>query len=55
MVGKLEARHRQGRDRPGRGPRAAGDARKVAELEENLASRQPFLEMARKVADDFSG
>lgn len=35
--------------------REAGDARKVAELEENLASRQSFLEMARKVSDDYSG
>ena len=34
--------------------RAAGDDRKVKELEENLASRQQFLEMARKAARDFS-
>ena len=34
--------------------RAAGDQRKVKELEENLASRQQFLEMARKAASDFS-
>jgi Domain of Unknown Function (DUF349) len=34
--------------------RAAGDDRKVKELEENLASRQQFLEMARKAASDFS-
>ena len=34
--------------------RAAGDDRKVRELEENLASRQQFLEMARKAACDFS-
>ena len=34
--------------------RAAGDDRKVRELEENLASRQQFLEMARKAASDFS-
>lgn len=34
--------------------RAAGDDRKVRELEENLASRQSFLEMARKVSADYS-
>ena len=34
--------------------RAAGDQRKIKELEENLASRQQFLEMARKAASDFS-
>jgi hypothetical protein len=33
--------------------RAAGDQRKIKELEENLASRQQFLEMARKAAADF--
>ena len=34
--------------------RSAGDARKVKDLEDNLASRQQFLEMARKAASDFS-
>jgi hypothetical protein len=34
--------------------RSAGDEKKVRELEENLASRQQFLEMARKAASDFS-
>jgi hypothetical protein len=34
--------------------RAAGDEKKTRELEENLASRQQFLEMARKAASDFS-
>jgi hypothetical protein len=34
--------------------RTAGDDRKVKELEENLASRQQFLEMARKAASEFS-
>src|SRR3954452_7603647 len=34
--------------------RASGDDRKIRELEENLASRQQFLEMARKAASDFS-
>lgn len=35
--------------------RTAGDARKVRDLEDNLASRQSFLEMARKASADFSG
>ena len=35
--------------------RAAGNEKKVRELEENLASRQSFLEMARRTAQDFSG
>jgi hypothetical protein len=34
--------------------RAAGDQRKVKELEDNLASRQSFLEMARRASADFS-
>ncbi len=34
--------------------RGAGDEKKIQELEENLASRQQFLEMARKAASDFS-
>jgi hypothetical protein len=34
--------------------RAAGNEKLVKELEENLASRQSFLEMARKAASDFS-
>lgn len=35
--------------------RAAGDEKKVKQLEEDLASRQAFLDMARKAAEDFSG
>lgn len=35
--------------------RAAGNERKVKELEENLASRQSFLEMAKRASADFSG
>ena len=35
--------------------RTQGDARKVKDLEENLASRQAFLDMARRAADEFSG
>jgi capsule polysaccharide export protein KpsE/RkpR len=34
--------------------RSAGNEKKVRELEENLASRQQFLEMARKASADFS-
>lgn len=34
--------------------RASGDARRIADLEENLASRRAFLEMARRAADEFS-
>jgi hypothetical protein len=34
---------------------AAGNEKKIKELEENLASRQSFLEMARRAADEFSG
>ncbi|WP_341926777.1 DUF349 domain-containing protein [Nocardioides psychrotolerans] len=35
--------------------RAAGNDKKIKELEENLASRQAFLEMAKRAADEFSG
>lgn len=35
--------------------RTAGNERKVKTLEENLASRRAFLEMARKTAEEFSG
>ena len=35
--------------------RAAGQDKKVRELEENLASRQSFLEMARRASADYSG
>ena len=34
--------------------RGAGDARKVTELEENLASRRAFLEMAERASADYS-
>ena len=34
---------------------AAGDQKKVTALEENLASRQAFLAMAKKASDEFSG
>ncbi|HEY0949726.1 DUF349 domain-containing protein [Nocardioides sp.] len=35
--------------------RAAGNERKVKELEDNLASRQMFLETAKRASADFSG
>lgn len=35
--------------------RAAGDERKVKDLEDNLASRQSFLDMARRASADYSG
>jgi hypothetical protein len=35
--------------------RGAGDAKKVADLEENLASRRAFLEMAQRASADYSG
>jgi hypothetical protein len=35
--------------------RAAGDERKVTELEDNLTSRRAFLEMAKRAAADYSG
>jgi hypothetical protein len=34
--------------------RAAGDDRKIRELEENLAARQSFLDMAQRVSADYS-
>ncbi|MCX6395226.1 MAG: DUF349 domain-containing protein [Propionibacteriales bacterium] len=34
--------------------RAAGNAKKVKDLEENLVSRRAFLEMAKKTASEFS-
>jgi hypothetical protein len=35
--------------------KASGNEKKIKELEENLASRQQFLDMARKASADFSG
>jgi DNA repair exonuclease SbcCD ATPase subunit len=34
--------------------RSAGNDKRVKELEENLASRQSFLEMAKRASADFS-
>ncbi len=54
MVTKLETAIAQVEDDLEKA-RAAGNERKVKELEENLASRRQFLEMARQAADEFSG
>jgi hypothetical protein len=35
--------------------RSAGDDKRVTELEENLASRRSFLDMARRASADYSG
>ncbi|MBJ7528257.1 MAG: DUF349 domain-containing protein, partial [Nocardioides sp.] len=35
--------------------REKGDQKKVADLEDNLASRRQFLDMARRASADFSG
>jgi hypothetical protein len=35
--------------------KASGNEKKIKELEENLASRQQFLDLARKASADFSG
>ena len=35
--------------------RDAGNDKKVKDLEDNLASRQSFLEMAKRASDDYSG
>ncbi|MDF1605590.1 DUF349 domain-containing protein [Nocardioides sp. YIM 152315] len=35
--------------------RAGGDEKRIKELEENLASRRSFLEMARRASADYSG
>ncbi len=34
--------------------RAAGNDKKVKELEDNLTSRQAFLEMAKRASQEFS-
>ena len=54
MVGKLEAAIA---DIEGdlEKARADGNQKKVTELEENLASRRSFLEMARRASQEFSG
>ena len=54
MVGKLEAAIAQV-EADLEKARAAGNERKVKELEDNLASRQMFLETAKRASQDFSG
>ena len=54
MVSKLEAAIAQV-ERDLEKARAAGNAKKTKELEENLESRRAFLEMAKRASDEFSG
>jgi len=54
MVSKLEAAI-AGIEADLDAARAADDTRKVKELEENLASRQSFLDMARRASADYGG
>ncbi|MCD4526049.1 DUF349 domain-containing protein [Nocardioides sp. cx-173] len=54
MVSKLEAAI-AGVEADLERARAAGNEKQVKELEENLASRQAFLEMAKRAAQEFSG
>lgn len=53
MVGKLEAAIAEAQAKLDRA-RAAGDAKKVTELEKTLASNQAFLDMALKARREFS-
>jgi hypothetical protein len=54
MVSKLEAAIAQVEADLAKA-RAAGNAKRVTELEDNLASRQSFLEMAKRASADYSG
>lgn len=54
MVAKLEAAIAKVQDDLDKA-RAAGNEKKVQELEENLASRQLFLETAKRASADYSG
>jgi hypothetical protein len=54
MVSKLEAAIADAEAKLEKA-RAAGDAKKVRDLEENLEGRRSFLEMARRASADFSG
>lgn len=54
MVGKLEAAIAEVEADLAKA-KAAGNDKLVRELEENLASRQQFLDMAKKASDEFSG
>jgi hypothetical protein len=53
MVSKLEAAIAQVEADLAKA-RESGNEKQIKELEENLASRQSFLDMARKVSDDYS-
>lgn len=53
MITKLEAAIAQVEDDLAKA-RAAGDAKRVSSLEENLESRKQFLDMARRASADFS-
>ena len=52
MIGKLEAGIAETRAKLDKAT-AAGDARKVKDLESELANKQAFLDMAKKAAADF--
>jgi hypothetical protein len=54
MIGKLEAGIAETQARLDKA-NAAGDAKKVKDLEGELANKQAFLDMARKAAADFGG
>ena len=54
MIGKLEAGIAETQAKLDKA-NAAGDARKVKDLEGELADKQAFLDMARKAAADFGG
>ena len=49
------AGHRRRSRRTSTKARAAGNEKKVRDLEENLESRRAFLEIARRASDEFSG
>ena len=54
MVSKLEAAIADAAAKLDKA-RAAGDAKKIKELEDNLEGRRSFLEMARRASADYSG
>lgn len=54
MIGKLQSAIDDLQTKLGKA-QASGDAKKVKDLESDLASRQAFLEMAKKASEEFSG
>jgi hypothetical protein len=54
MIGKLEAGIAESRAKLDKAT-AAGDARRVKDLESELANKQAFLDMARQAAAEFGG